>query len=141
MASFQKVIFMGHLGRDPEARYFGDGSATCTLSIGSSESWKDRNTGERKERTTWVQAKCFGRTAEIATEYLRKGSPVMIEGKLQNEEWEDKKTGEKRYGMSVRVDRLVLMGSRGEGGERREESREESRSESQQTVFEDDIPF
>jgi single-strand DNA-binding protein len=135
---YQKVIFAGRLGRDPETRYFNDSSAVCTLNIASGERWRDRASGENRERTTWLRCACFGRTAELAAEYLRKGSRVMVEGKLQNEEWE--KDGQKHSTLSLRVDRLVFVDTKrdAEQGQGRTTT---APAASGDPVFDDDIPF
>ena len=96
MASINKVILIGRLGRDPEIRYTPNGDAVANFSIATSENWKDKNTGEKKEKTEWHRLVAFRRRAEIIGEYLTKGSLIYIEGKLQTREWDDKE-GVKRY--------------------------------------------
>ena len=95
MASINKVILIGRLGRDPEIRYTPNGDAVANFSIATSENWKDKNTGEKKEKTEWHRLVAFRRLAEIIGEYLTKGSQIYIEGKLQTREWDDKE-GNKR---------------------------------------------
>ncbi|UXI67156.1 single-stranded DNA-binding protein [Tahibacter amnicola] len=110
-----KVILVGNLGADPETRYTPGGSAITSIRIATSESWKDKQTGEQQERTEWHRVKFFGRLAEIAGEYLKKGSQVYVEGKLRTEEWE--KDGVKRYSTDVIADEMQMLGGRGgEGG-------------------------
>ena len=109
-----KVILVGNLGADPETRYTPGGAAITSIRIATSEAWKDKQTGEQQERTEWHRVKFFGRLAEIAGEYLKKGSQVYIEGKLRTEEWE--KDGVKRYSTDVIADEMQMLGGRGEGG-------------------------
>ena len=110
-----KVILVGNLGADPEVKYTAGGTAIGTLSVATSESWKDKQTGEQQERTEWHRVKFFGRLAEIAGEYLKKGSQVYVEGKLRTDEYE--KDGIKRYSTDIIADEMQMLGSRGgEGG-------------------------
>jgi len=119
-----KVILVGNLGADPETRYTPSGTAITTVRVATSESWKDKQTGEQQERTEWHRVKFFGRLAEIAGEYLKKGGQVYIEGKLRTEEYE--KDGVKRWSTDIVADEMQMLGGRagsgaGEGGgERRE---------------------
>lgn len=115
MRGVNKVILIGNLGADPETRHTQAGAAITTIRIATSEAWKDKQTGEQQERTEWHRVKFFGRLAEIAGEYLRKGSQVFIEGKLRTEEYE--KDGIKRYSTDVIADQMQMLGNR-EGGER-----------------------
>ena len=103
MAGVNKVILVGRLGQDPDVRYTPDGRAVTNISMATSETWKDKNTGQRQERTEWHRVVFFGKLAEIAAEYLKKGSQVYIEGKLQTRKWQDK-TGQDRYTTEVVVD-------------------------------------
>jgi single-strand DNA-binding protein len=114
MASFNKVIAMGNLGADPEIRQAGD-AQVATFRIACSERWKDKNTGEQREATEWITCVAWRGLAGIAQSYLRKGSPVLIEGKLKTRSWEDSSTGQKRYATEVLVEDLKLLGSRQEG--------------------------
>ena len=116
MASFNKVILVGNLTRDPEVRYTTGGTAVTDVSLAVNRQWTDRSTNERKEETTFVEVTLWGRTAEIAGEYLSKGRPCLIEGRLQLDQWEDKETGKKRSKLKVVGDTLQLLGSRGDGG-------------------------
>lgn len=100
MAGINKVILVGNLGNDPEIRYAPSGDAIANLSIATSESWKDKNTGEKKEKTEWHRVVLFGKKAELAGEYLRKGSKVYLEGKLQTRKWTDKE-GQDKYTTEV----------------------------------------
>ncbi|MXW92846.1 MAG: single-stranded DNA-binding protein, partial [Rhodospirillaceae bacterium] len=99
--SVNKVILIGNLGRDPEVRTMQSGDKVANFSVATSERWKDRNSGEMQERTEWHRVVIFGRTAEIAEQYLRKGSKVYIEGQLQTRKWEDNQTGQERYTTEV----------------------------------------
>ncbi len=116
MASVNKVILIGNLGRDPEVRYLPSGSAVCNLRIATTESWKDKASGEKKELTEWHSVVLFDKLAEIAGEYLRKGRSVYIEGRLQTRKWQDKETGADRYSTEVRGDVMQMLGSREGGG-------------------------
>ena len=109
-----KVILIGNLGRDPETRYSQGGSAVTNFSVATSESWRDRQSGEQQERTEWHNVVCFARLAEIAGEYLRKGSKVYIEGSLRTSSWEQ--DGQKRYRTEVMARELQMLDSRGGGG-------------------------
>jgi single-strand DNA-binding protein len=121
-----KVILVGNLGADPETRYTPTGTAITTIRIATSESWKDKQTGEQQDRTEWHRVKFFGRLAEIAGEYLKKGGQVYVEGKLRTDEYE--KDGVKRYSTDIIADEMQMLGSKGGaeggagggGGERRE---------------------
>jgi single-strand DNA-binding protein len=108
-----KVILVGNLGADPETRYTPSGTAITSIRIATSESWKDKQTGEQQERTEWHRVEFFARLAEIAGEYLKKGSQVYIEGKLRTDEYE--KDGIKRYSTKVIADEMQMLGSRGGG--------------------------
>ena len=110
-----KVIVVGNLGSDPDTRYMPSGSAVTNLSIATSESWKDKQTGEQKERTEWHKVAMFGRLAEIAAEYLRKGSQVYIEGKLRTRKWQDK-DGKDRWTTEIVADEMQMLGGRSGSG-------------------------
>jgi single-strand DNA-binding protein len=114
MASVNKVILIGNLGRDPEVRYMPSGDAVANLNIATTEKWKDKN-GEQQEQTEWHRVAFFGRQAEICGEYLRKGSQVYIEGRLQTRKWTDK-DGNERYTTEIRGDRMQMLGGRGGAG-------------------------
>jgi len=119
MASVNKVILIGNLGRDPETRYMPDGGAVTNVSIATTESWKDKN-GEKQEKTEWHRVAFFGKLAEIAGEYLKKGSQVYVEGRLQTRKWQDK-DGQDKYTTEIVADRMQMLGSRqGMGGGERE---------------------
>ena len=106
-----KVIVVGNLGQDPETRYMPSGSAVTNMRIATNESWKDKQSGEQRERTEWHNVAMFGRLAEISAEYLRKGSQVYIEGKLRTRKWQDK-DGNDRYTTEIIADEMQMLGSR-----------------------------
>ncbi len=116
MASLNKVILIGNLGRDPETRYMPSGDAICNFTIATTETWKDKQTGEKKEATEWHRISFFGRQAEIAGQYLKKGSQVYVEGSLRTRKYQDKETGADRYATEIRGDEFKMLGSRGGGG-------------------------
>jgi single-strand DNA-binding protein len=118
MASVNRVILIGNLGRDPEVRYLPSGDAVANFSIATTEKWKDKN-GEMQEQTEWHRIAFFGRQAEICGEYLRKGSSVYVEGRLQTRKWTDK-DGNERQTTEIRGDRMQMLGSRGGAGGTRE---------------------
>lgn len=110
-----KVILVGNLGNDPEVRYTAGGSAITTISVATSESWKDKQTGEQQERTEWHRVKFFGRLAEIAGEYLKKGRQVYIEGSIRSDKYTDKE-GIDRYSFDVVANEMQMLGGAGGGG-------------------------
>jgi len=115
MASVNKVIIVGNLGKDPEVRYMPSGSAICTLAIATSRQWKDKTSGERQEETEWHRVSLFDRLAEVAGEYLKKGRSVYIEGRLKTRKWTDK-DGVERYSTDIVASEMVLLGGREAGG-------------------------
>ena len=138
-----KVIIVGNLGNDPDTRYMPSGGAVTNLSVATSESWKDKQSGEQKERTEWHKVAMFGRLAEIAAEYLRKGSQVYIEGRLRTRKWQDR-DGNDRYTTEIIADEMQMLGGRGGGSAPMREDRSPSSSPPPQTSpddFDDDIPF
>jgi single-strand DNA-binding protein len=138
-----KVIIVGNLGADPETRYMPSGSAVTNLSVATSETWKDKQTGEQKERTEWHKVAMFNRLAEIAAEYLRKGSQVYIEGKLRTRKWQDR-DGNDRWTTEIVADEMQMLGGRGGGGSAPMSSDRGSSGgppEGPPDDFEDDIPF
>jgi single-strand DNA-binding protein len=152
MASVNKVILIGNLGRDPEVRYMPDGGAITNISIATTENWKDKN-GEKQEKTEWHRVAFFGKLAEIAGEYLKKGSQVYVEGRLQTRKWQDKE-GNDKYTTEIVADRMQMLGSRqgmggggGEAPERSESARPAGKPAGAKPAgskfddFEDDIPF
>lgn len=117
MASVNKVILVGNLGRDPEVRYSPDGAAICNVSIATTSQWKDKASGERREDTEWHRVVMYNRLAEIAGEYLKKGRSVYIEGRLKTRKWQDKDTGADRYSTEIVADQMQMLGGREGGGE------------------------
>lgn len=117
MASFNKVILMGNLTRDPEVRYTQGGSAVTEIGLAVNRTWFDKNSNSRKEEVTFVDVTLWGRSAEVAGEYLKKGRPVLIEGRLQLDQWEDRETGQKRSKIRVIGEEMKMLGgSQGGGG-------------------------
>src|SRR5207247_1377797 len=114
MASVNKVILIGNLGRDPETRYMPDGGAITNISIATTDKWKDK-AGEMQEKTEWHRVAFFGKLAEIAGEYLKKGSQVYVEGRLQTRKWQDKE-GQDKYTTEIVADRMQMLGSRSGAG-------------------------
>ena len=112
MASVNKVILVGNLGRDPEVRYSPDGAAICNISLATTSQWKDRASGERREETEWHRVVFYNRLAEIAGEYLRKGRSVYVEGRLKTRKWQDKETGQDRYSTEIVADQMQMLGGR-----------------------------
>ena len=151
-----KVILIGHLGQDPEVRYMPNGNAVANFSVATSESWKDKQTGETRDRTEWHRVVVFGKLAEIAGEYIKKGTQVYLEGQLQTRKWQDQ-SGQDRYTTEVVINplggTLQMLGSRENGADDREHSTQNSSSRktsqnapAQQSKappmdFDDDIPW
>lgn len=116
MASVNKVIIVGNLGKDPETRYSPNGGAICNVRLATTRNWKDKNSGERKEETEWHSVVFYDRLAEIAGEFLKKGRPVYVEGRLKTRKWQDK-DGQDRYTTEIIATEMQLLGSReGSGG-------------------------
>ena len=130
-----KVLIIGNLGSDPEIKYTSSGSAVANLSIATSERWKDRNTGEQKEQVEWHRVVLFSRLAEIAEQYLKKGSKVFVEGKLQTRDWEDAE-GKKRYTTEVIAREMTMLDSRSGS-----DNATQPQSSGPEDNFEEDIPF
>ncbi|MDZ7770303.1 MAG: single-stranded DNA-binding protein [Woeseiaceae bacterium] len=140
-----KVIVVGNLGQDPETRYMPSGAAVTNMTVATNEMWKDKQTGEQKERTEWHRIAMFGKLAEIAAEYLRKGSQVYIEGKLRTRKWQDKQ-GNDRYTTEIIADEMQMLGGRGGGGAPASQDTGSSGpapgpSDDGGSGFDDDIPF
>jgi single-strand DNA-binding protein len=115
MASVNKVILIGNLGRDPETRYAPSGGAICNVSIATTRAWKDKNSGEKQEETEWHRVVFYDRLAEIAGEYLKKGRSVYVEGRLKTRKWQDKE-GQDRYTTEIIATDMQMLGSREGGG-------------------------
>jgi len=144
MASLNKVTLIGNLGQDPEVRYMPSGDAMVTLSLATTEKWKDKQ-GDQQEKTEWHRVVMFGKLAEIAGEYLRKGSQVYIEGRLQTRKWTDK-DGQDRYSTETVSNKMLMLGSKNgsaDRGDRSQPSRGNSASSGGDGVEDmaDDIPF
>jgi single-strand DNA-binding protein len=153
MASVNKVILIGNLGRDPETRYMPDGGAITNISVATTDVWKDK-AGEKQEKTEWHRVAFFGKLAEIAGEYLKKGSQVYVEGRLQTRKWQDK-DGNDKYTTEIVADRMQMLGSRaglGGGADREASDRDATPAKGAGKPaakagggkfddFEDDIPF
>lgn len=146
-ASFNRVILVGNLTRDPEVRYTPGGTAVTEIGLAVNRYWFDKGTNERKEETTFIDVTLWGRQAEVAGEYLSKGRPVLIEGRLQTDSWDDKETGKRRTKLKVVGETLQLLGSREGGGGRGNAG---GRSQPAPTYdeppeetggFSDDVPF
>jgi single-strand DNA-binding protein len=147
-----KVILVGNLGRDPEVRYSPSGQAVANVTLATSESWKDKNSGEKQERTEWHRIVFFGRLAEIAGEYLKKGAQVYVEGRLQTRKWQDK-DGNDRYTTEIVASDMQMLGSRSGAGMPAEPTESETAGTSASAParsgtkaasgadFDDDIPF
>jgi single-strand DNA-binding protein len=116
MASVNKVIIVGNLGADPETRYMPSGDAITNIRVATTDRWKDKASGEMKEATEWHRIAFFGRLAEIAGQYLKKGSQVYVEGSLRTRKWQDK-DGQDRYSTEIRADAMQLLGRREGGGD------------------------
>ncbi len=112
-----KVILIGNVGKDPETRYLPSGGSVTNITLATSESWKDKNTGQPVEHTEWHRIVFYGKLAEIAGQYLRKGSKVFVEGSLSTRKWQDKQTGQDRYSTEIRAQNMQMLDSRPGGGE------------------------
>ncbi len=138
-----KVILIGNLGQDPEVRYMPNGNAVANATIATSESWKDKNTGEAQEKTEWHRVVFFRRLAEIVGEYLKKGSKVYIEGKLQTRKWQDN-NGQDRYTTEIVADQMQMLDSRGSENATSGPAQQQSQpatAQEQGGGFDSDIPF
>ena len=144
-----KVILVGNIGKDPETRYTAGGAAITNITLATSESWKDKQTGEKQERTEWHRVVFFNRLAEIAGEYLRKGSQVYVEGALRTRKWQDQ-SGQDRYTTEIVASDMQMLGSRGgEGGGQapqsaggfRDQPKQSSPAAAEDEFPDDDIPF
>lgn len=149
MASLNQVQIIGHLGRDPEVRYMPNGDSVANISIATTESWKDKSTGEKKEATEWHRVTMWRGLAEIAGKYLAKGSQVFIQGKLQTRKYTDK-DGVERYTTEIVADTMQMLGGPRDSGERQEPAARPAGSSAQagggrqpasQSAMDDDIPF
>jgi single-strand DNA-binding protein len=112
MASVNKVIIVGNLGADPETRYMPNGDAVCNIRVATTESWKDKQTGEKREITEWHRVVFYRKLAEIAGQYLKKGSQVYLEGRIRTRKWQDKETGADRYSTDIEANEMQMLGRR-----------------------------
>jgi single-strand DNA-binding protein len=137
-----KVIIVGNLGADPDAKSMPSGNMVANFSVATSESWNDKDTGERQEKTEWHRVVFFGRLAEIADQYLKKGSQVYVEGKLQTRKWEDRE-GNERWTTEIVGSQLEMLGDRMSSGSNQSNNMNQSTSKSNfsDDEFDDDIPF
>ena len=153
MASVNKVIIVGNLGKDPETRYAPSGDAVTNIVVATAETWKDKTSGEKREATEWHRVVFFGKLAEIAGQYLKKGSQVYLEGKLKTRKWQDK-DGQDRYTTEINADEMKMLGSKGDGqqqeGQRPQQTQQRPPANTQRqpqgpaggfSDFEDSIPF
>ena len=142
MAGVNKAIIVGNLGNDPEIRYSANGNAIASISVATSDRWKDKNTGEQQERTEWHRVKLFGRLAELAGEYLKKGSQVYIEGRIQTSKYQDK-DGNDRWSTEIVARDMTFLGGRTGAGDSQGASPTSSpqRDSAPSGDFDDDIPF
>jgi single-strand DNA-binding protein len=150
MPSYNRVVLMGNLTRDVEVRYIGSGTACTEIGIAVSRQWFDKQANQKKEETTFVDVTLWGRTAEIAGEYLAKGRPVLIEGRLQLDQWDDKTSGQKRSKLKVVGESMQLIGSRDSGQQGSQTQRQSKPSQvpygagsgvAVDNVPDDDVPF
>lgn len=144
MASVNKVMLIGNMGKDPDVRYMPSGKAVANVAIATNERWKDKNTGEKQERTEWHSVVFYSPLAEIVSQYLRKGSSVFVEGRLQTRKWQDKE-GKDHYTTEIIANELMMLGGR---SERTESSPEPSpiresgaKNQKPDQALDDDIPF
>lgn len=142
-----KVILIGNLGNDPDVRYTSGGAAVTNISLATTDSWKDKETGEQQDRTEWHRVVFFGRLAEIVAEYLRKGSQIYVEGRLQTRKWQDKE-GKDRYTTEIVGSEMQMLGSRGSSGDMDKSAPPPAESQSapdtkqaESDFVDDDIPF
>ena len=148
MASLNKVMIIGNVGQDPEIRYSESGAAVANLSIATSESWKDKSSGERVEKTEWHRVVFFGRSAEVIGEYVTKGSPLYIEGSLTTRKWQDK-DGNDRYTTEIKGQKFEFLAAKTGASENEQAARTAAKptppsqpAQGQMSAdFEDDIPF
>lgn len=146
MASLNQCNFIGNLGRDPEVKTLPGGDTVCSFSIACSETWKDKQTGERKESTEWINCVIYGKLADVAGQYLKKGSQVFLSGKMKTRKWQDKQTGQDRYTTEIHVSDMKMLGGRPEGAGQQQQRpapapQQRQAPAQQQNLPDDDIPF
>lgn len=135
-----KVTIVGNLGQDPETRYMPNGGAVTNITVATSETWKDKNTGEQKELTEWHRIVFYRKLAEIAGQYLKKGSKVYIEGRLQTRKWQDSE-GKDRYKTEIIADELQMLDSRGDASPQHNQAAQPAQQSEPDDIYRDDIPF
>jgi single-strand DNA-binding protein len=142
MASVNKVIIVGNLGRDPETRYTSSGVALCNIAVATTDKWKDKQTGEQKEQTEWHRVSFFGKLAEIAGQYLRKGSQVYIEGSLRTRKYTDK-DGVEKYSTEIRADSMQMLGNRPDAqpAPQQRQAPQRQQHSTPDNFVSDDVPF
>ncbi|MEQ8636867.1 single-stranded DNA-binding protein [Gimesia maris] len=133
-ASFNKTVIVGTLGQDPDVRFTPSGSAVCDISLAVGRTWFDKNANTKRSETTWIPVTLWGRTAEVAGEYLKKGRSVLIEGRLDLDTWEDRETSQKRSKLKVTAENMTMLGSGGG-------SPQSTAGEENQDTYQDDTPF
>ena len=139
-----KVIIVGNCGQDPETRYMPSGGAVTNISLATSESWKDKNTGQQQERTEWHRIVFFNRLAEIAGEYLKRGSKVYVEGSLRTRKWQDKETGQDRFTTEIVGNEMQMLDSKNSSEQQQQPRQQQPKQQAPQQQsgpFDDDIPF
>ncbi|BCP56220.1 hypothetical protein K32_48370 [Kaistia sp. 32K] len=152
MSSLNQVNLIGRLGQDPEVKYLPNGDAVCNVSLATSERWKDKQSGEQKEKTEWHRVVLFGKVAEIAGQYLRKGTLVYFQGKLETRKWQDQ-SGVDRYTTEIRASEMKMLGSKDDAGGRdgnnagqqqrpqQQQQRQAPQQQQAQDSYDQDIPF
>lgn len=151
MSSLNQVNIIGRLGQDPEVKFMSNGTAVCNITVATSERWKDKQTGEQKEETEWHRMVIYGRLAEVAGEYLRKGSLAFFEGSLKTRKWQDQQ-GVDKYTTEIRVEKMKILSTnnggqqQGGGQQQRPQQQQQQRQPQQQQGnqsmnFDDDVPF
>lgn len=150
MASVNKVILVGNLGADPETRYAPSGDAICNIRIATTDTWRDKTSGEKREATEWHRVVFFGKLAEIAGQYLKKGRSVYVEGRLQTRKWQDKE-GRDQYTTEIRADQMQMLGGQSDGAQQAPRQHAPRQQQSAPSGgggqsggmqdFDDDIPF
>lgn len=141
MASVNKVILVGNLGADPETKFMPSGDAVCNMSLATTDTWKDKTSGEKKEATEWHRVVLFRRLAEVAGQYLKKGSQVYIEGRIKTRKWQDK-DGQDRYTTEIEAEEMKMLGSKRDAAEPSEPAHQQTKQKSSNfDDMEDDIPF
>ena len=140
MSDLNMVQVIGRLGKDPDMRYTPSGAAVANITVATGKKWKDKQSGEQKEKTEWHKIVFFGRSAEVIGEFCSKGSSLCVEGSLQTRKWQDKE-GNDRYSTEVKGDRFQFLGSKGGGNQQESAPRKPDPAPKQDEEFEEDIPF